>query len=187
MHQKKSFIGIKTMIDVDKSVYFLYIFFIIGIWLIIVVLSSSITCFKIVLIPDKEVQYLYERLQTEDHMNEIDALNTIIELENYYTGVKNGLIGEPSEMIDKAWHAHILNTPMYFSFCNLTFGYYLHHIPNWTRADEDGETQRIVSSLDFHVSMFKKLQNLGLQSLNETVWTYKTITLNNDVQIKTEL
>jgi len=62
-------------------------------------------------------------------MNREDALNSIIELENYYTGLKNKLQGSPSEMVDKAWHAHILNTPMYFDFSETKFGKYLHHSP----------------------------------------------------------
>ena len=156
--------------------------------LIVVLFSSSIDCFDIVKIPDDDVQYLYERLQTTEHMSEIDALNTIIELENYYTAAKNGLTGEPSEMIDKAWHAHILNTPMYFNFCQSTFGSYLHHSPYWTRASEDEETQAIVSSPDFQIPMFRKLKELGIEDLNETIWTSSSaVTLNNAVQTKTEL
>ncbi|CAF3802506.1 unnamed protein product [Rotaria sordida] len=120
-------------------------------------------------------------------MSDTDALNTIIELENYYTGVKNDLIGEPSEMVDKAWHAHILNTPMYFNFCESNFGYYLHHIPYWTGGSEDQETQAIVSSLEFQIPMYTKLKNLGLQHLNETVWTYKSIELNYNIKQKDEL
>ncbi|CAF1575811.1 unnamed protein product [Rotaria sp. Silwood1] len=120
-------------------------------------------------------------------MSDTDALNTIIELENYYTGVKNGLIGEPSEMVDKAWHAHILNTPMYFSFCESIFGYYLHHIPYWTAGSEDQQTQAIVSSLDFKIPMYMKLKNLGIRHLNETIWTYKTSELNNNIKKNVEL
>ena len=139
------------------------------------------------MIPDKDVQYLYERLQTTERMSETDALNTIIELENYYTGVTNGLTGEPSEMVDKAWHAHILNTPMYFNFCQSMFGYYLHHIPYWAAASEDQQIRAIVSSLDFQIPIYMKLKNLGVPDLNETVWTYKTTELNNNIEKQDEL
>ena len=120
-------------------------------------------------------------------MSKTDALNTIIELENYYTAVRNGLTGEPSEMIDKAWHAHILNTPMYFDFCDLNFGHYLHHMPYWTAASEDQETREIVSSADFQIPMHTKLKNLGVQNLNETIWTYTTDVLDIDTGKKNEL
>ncbi|CAF3997716.1 unnamed protein product, partial [Adineta steineri] len=62
-------------------------------------------CNDIVRIPDEDIQYLNERLQLKEYMNEEDALNTIAELENFYTAIKLGIKGEPSEMIDKAWHA----------------------------------------------------------------------------------
>ncbi|CAF1429507.1 unnamed protein product [Adineta ricciae] len=160
----------------------------IELWLITIILSSSITCFEIVTIPDGDIQYLYERLRTTEHMTDTDALNTIIELENYYTAAKNGLTGEPSEIIDTAWHAHILNTPMYFSFCQSTFGSYLHHSPYWMRASEAEETQVIVSSLEFQIPMFTKLKELGIVDLNETIWTSTAAVIFNEaVQTKTEL
>jgi hypothetical protein len=34
----------------------------------------------------------------------------------------------PSAMADKAWHAHILNTPMYMEFTKAEFDHYAHHI-----------------------------------------------------------
>ncbi len=152
-----------------------------------VLLPYPILCYKAIMIPDNNIQYLYERLQTAEHMSETDALNTIVELENYYTGVKNGLTGEPSEMVDKAWHAHILNTLVYFNFCQSSFGYYLHHVPYWTAGSEDEETQAMVSSLDFQIPMYTKLKNLGVSDLNETIWTYKTIESNNNIKEKNEL
>lgn len=160
-----AFTGIKFLLYYMKIPIFVAI---VEIWFLVVLLPYSILCYETIVIPDKDVQYLYERLQTAEHMSETDALNTILELENYYTGAKNDLIGEPSEMIDKAWHAHILNTPMYCSFCESTFGYYLHHTPYWTRGNDDEITQAIVSSPDFQVPMYTKLKNLGVANLNET-------------------
>ena len=127
------------------------------------------TCYDIVTIPDEDIRYLNERLQTKDAMNEEDALNTIAELENFYTAVKNGINGEPSEMIDKAWHAHILNTPMYFKFSQLMFGKYLHHLPFWSGNMAD----RNVVADSLHVFVYERLQRLGIHDMNETVWIYR--------------
>lgn len=158
-----------------------------GICFLSILLRYSVLCYETIIIPDKDIQYLYERLQTVEHMSETDALNTILELENYYTGAKNGLLGEPSEMVDKAWHEHILNTAMYFNFCESNFGYYLHHTPYWTGGNDDETMQTIVSSPDFQTSMYTKLKNLGIANLNETVWIYKTNELNNNIIEKDEL
>lgn len=35
----------------------------------------------------------------------------------------------PNDMIDKYWHAHILDTIAYSRDCEKLFGYYLHHYP----------------------------------------------------------
>ncbi|CAF1462748.1 unnamed protein product [Didymodactylos carnosus] len=83
--------------------------------------------------------------------------------------MKNGLVGSPSEMVDKAWHAHILNTRMYFKFSEAMFGTYLHHVPFWS---DNIEEQMAYS--DSEVPMYVKLKELGIQDLNETVWTYIT-------------
>lgn len=36
---------------------------------------------------------------------------------------------KPSALADAAWHAHILDTCEYTTFCKDTFGRYLHHTP----------------------------------------------------------
>jgi len=128
----------------------------------------STLCFNIVTLPDNDLMYLNERLQLHEHMSQEDAVNSIIELENFYTGLRNNLNGSPSEMIDKAWHAHILNTQMYFHFSESVFGRYLHHIPFWSGNRE--ETEKIADDL----SMFEKLKAFGITNMNETVWTYRS-------------
>jgi len=89
-------------------------------------------------------------------MHAEDALNSIAELENYYTGIKNGIKGEPSEMIDKAWHAHILNTPMYFKFSDDIFGKYLHHKPGFgsTEAERKVFKNQYQQTLDAYTKLF---------------------------------
>ncbi|CAF1474125.1 unnamed protein product [Rotaria sordida] len=121
--------------------------------------------------------YLNERLQLHEHMNKEDALNSIIELENFYTGLKSKLRGSPSEMVDKAWHAHILNTPMYFRFSETMFGKYLHHLPFWS-----GNREQAAELVD-DIPMFEKLKALGIENMNETVWTYRSEKkMANDLQ-----
>ncbi|CAF3817360.1 unnamed protein product [Rotaria sp. Silwood1] len=88
-------------------------------------------------------------------MSPEDALNSILELENYYTGLKNNINGSPSEMIDKAWHAHILHTKMYFRFSQAAFGKYLHHIPFWSGNRE------WAAQLDNSIPMFERLNALA--------------------------
>lgn len=103
-------------------------------------------------------QYIFERLVT-DGMSSIDASNAIVELENFYTAVKFGSEGSPSAFVDQAWHAHILNTPMYFEFTEKVFGKYIHHAPYWS-----GNKEKESSSAYFD------LIGLGLKNLNTTIW-----------------
>ena len=35
----------------------------------------------------------------------------------------------PSVAVDKVWHAHILHTELYYSFCQNLVGHYVHHNP----------------------------------------------------------
>lgn len=126
-------------------------------------------CYDVISIPDEDIRYLNERLQMKEQMSAEDALNTIAELENFYTAVKIGIRGEPSEMIDKAWHAHILNTPMYLKFCKTSFGRYLHHLPFWSGNMLSIEAVFVSSPK----SIYKSLEQLGIQSINETVWTFR--------------
>ena len=111
-------------------------------------------------------------------MNREDALNAIIELENYYTGLKYNLHGSPSEMVDEAWHAHILHTQMYFRFSNAVFGSYLHHLPFWSGNRE------LAKRTPDDLTMHQKLKQLGIQDINETVWTYRSKQIKTDSMVK---
>ncbi|CAF1357035.1 unnamed protein product [Adineta steineri] len=110
-------------------------------------------------------------------MSPEDALNSILELENYYTGLKNNINGSPSEMVDKAWHAHILNTKMYFRFSEAAFGRYFHHVPFWSGNME------MEAQFDNSMSMFERLNALGVENMNETVWMYQSKKMTNDCSL----
>lgn len=44
----------------------------------------------------------------------------------------------PSKIVDKVWHAHILDTHAYAKDCEQVFGSFVHHFPYMgTRGDED--------------------------------------------------
>jgi hypothetical protein len=126
-------------------------------------------CDHVIHIPDEDIQYLNERLQMKEYMSAEDALNTIAELENFYTAIKLGIKGEPSQMIDKAWHAHILNTPMYFKFSEMTFSKYLHHIPFWSGNIQSVDANPVSSA----TSIYERLEQRGIQYMNKTVWTFR--------------
>jgi hypothetical protein len=122
---------------------------------------------------DVEVRYLTERLRDKEYMSEPDIEHTIVELEHFYTILANneGLF-EPSEMVDKAWHHHILNTRMYGDFSRLNFGMdILHHMPYWSgnteeveeMASSDGEFDAM-ATYNALVSMY------GSENVNKTVW-----------------
>lgn len=131
--------------------------------------AVCVSCDDVVHIPDENIKYLNERLQTKEYMTAEDALNTIAELENFYTAIKVGIKGEPSEMIDKAWHAHILNSPMYSKFSEMNFGKYLHHIPFWS-----GNIHSVkVNPVPPAISIYERLEQRGIQYMNKTVWTFR--------------
>ena len=43
--------------------------------------------------------------------------------------------GPPSEIIDEAWHAFILHTRDYITYCFAHFGHLIHHVPNLDLCD----------------------------------------------------
>lgn len=53
-------------------------------------------------------------------------------LRSYFHLCLNGqrqLLAMPSQAVDVAWHAFILDTRAYTQFCHKTLGHYLHHVP----------------------------------------------------------
>jgi len=116
-------------------------------------------------IPSNDHQYILERLVAEG-MSSIDASHAIIELENFYTAVKLNGEGSPSGAVDLAWHAHILNTPMYFQFTDKVFGKYIHHAPFWSGNKEKHNS-----------NAYLDLIQLGFKNLNKTIWFGESVQL----------
>ncbi|CAF1457758.1 unnamed protein product [Adineta steineri] len=123
---------------------------------------------------DIEVRYLTERLKKHEHMCDYDAKNTITELEHYYTVLKNkdGAY-EPSAMVDRAWHHHILHTKMYNMFSRQHFGMeLLHHVPFWSGNEKEnvGKSSNGKKEFDFIDTYETVVSIFGSQNVNETVW-----------------
>lgn len=55
----------------------------------------------------------------------------------------SGLVSMPSQAVDEAWHAFILSTKAYASFCQRAFGRFLHHHPAETMTSPTQATQGI--------------------------------------------
>ena len=54
-----------------------------------------------------------------------------------------GVVSMPSQAVDEAWHAFILSTKAYQSFCQRAFGKFLHHHPAETMTTPTQATQGI--------------------------------------------
>lgn len=126
-----------------------------------------------VTLSDIELQYLNDRLSTKEYMCDYDVKNTIIELQHFYTVIKNndGMF-QPSAMVDKAWHHHILNTRMYRTFSRQNFGLeILHHVPFWNSNEEE------VAEYSNEIEQFTPMDTyntivsiFGEENVNKTVW-----------------
>ncbi|UJR17066.1 hypothetical protein I4U23_003963 [Adineta vaga] len=117
--------------------------------------------FEPVVIPARDTEYIVERLEKHEHMSREEALDCVAELAHYYAALKQGKNGSPSAMIDKAWHAHILNTPMYMEFSKDAFGRYVHHVPFWSGHPSDGNEDDIYEYL---------VNQLGVDHVNAVMW-----------------
>ena len=121
-----------------------------------------------------EIAYLSERLQTKEQMSLDDAVNTVIELENFYTLLKidGDRMYSPSLMVDKAWHQHILHTKMYHAFSRRHFNIEcLHHLPFWSGNAE--EVDGLLSDPEESGSTFtysSLVAIFGADHVNQTVW-----------------
>jgi hypothetical protein len=49
----------------------------------------------------------------------------------------------PSQLVDDAWHAFILDTPRYARFCHSAFGRFLHHRPDTSGKPHDATHRRV--------------------------------------------
>ena len=103
-----------------------------------------------------------------------DSLNTITELEHFYTFRKNHKddFHAPSSMVDKAWHQHILHTSMWRNFSRQHFDVdRLYHRPFWSGNKED--VKKEITNFDEYgpSTTDKALVSLfGSSSVNATVW-----------------
>lgn len=78
------------------------------------------------------LDFCRERTTYYFNENDVKFLVAEEELKKYFGLMKrtNKPLAIPSKMVDDIWHAFILFTPQYVSFCNNEFGEYIHHQPN---------------------------------------------------------
>lgn len=132
--------------------------------------------FEIVLLPEDDMGYINERLQMKERMSLDDAINTIIELEHFYTLLKNHekKTHRPSFMVDSAWHHHILFTEMYGNFSRKFFGMdILTHLPFWSgNIHELVDAEKQNPGQNGPRATYRLLVKLfGKENVNETVWS----------------
>lgn len=53
----------------------------------------------------------------------------------------------PSQLIDRVWHCHLLDTQKYMKDCQLLFGSYIHHFPFYGLRGADDQQQMYTSFL----------------------------------------
>ncbi|CAF3385249.1 unnamed protein product, partial [Rotaria sp. Silwood2] len=123
--------------------------------------ETAMASFDTVIIPSRDTQYIIERLEEHEHLTHAEALNCVVELAHYYTAIKHGKNGSPSKMVDKAWHAHILNTQMYMEFTKAELGRFVHHVPYWSGHQSDGTEDDIYEYL---------ITQLGAEHVNAAIW-----------------
>ncbi|MEM7078744.1 MAG: hypothetical protein AAF513_08960 [Pseudomonadota bacterium] len=73
----------------------------------------------------------YGHLSEADVERVLDGLRTYIVL---CLGAGKRTLAMPSQAVDVAWHAFILNTGAYAQFCDQALGRFLHHIPSEAMA-----------------------------------------------------
>ncbi len=73
----------------------------------------------------------------------------------------------PSYDIDEVWHAHILHTEDYYTFCKEVFGDFLHHHPHHGKNNSITD-QEIAEG-------FKKTQELYYTEFGEYIYAVKPI------------
>lgn len=117
--------------------------------------------FEMVTIPSRDIEYIIDRLMNHEKLTNEEAVKCVQELIHFYTAIKNGKRGSPSDMVDKAWHAHILNTPMYMEFTQATFGRFVHHVPYWSGYQSDGTEDDIYEYL---------VNELGATHVDAAIW-----------------
>lgn len=74
-----------------------------------------------------KVQARHPQLSAEDLQGVARALRAYFRIHLQHP---QAFLGMPSVVVDDLWHALILDTRAYQSFCDQAFGHFLHHIPN---------------------------------------------------------
>jgi hypothetical protein len=86
-----------------------------------------------------------------------------------------GLVFQPSPFVDQCWHAHILCTKEYHTFCKRVFGHYLHHTPgNGTSGFDLGNYRNTLVA--YH-------QRFGLKLYDCYDWQDRDLLLPTDRQM----
>jgi len=71
--------------------------------------------------------------ETYPHLTSSQVQQVLEGLKDYFFCVLmargQGMLSMPSQAVDEAWHAFILSTKAYESFCQRAFGKFLHHHP----------------------------------------------------------
>lgn len=60
----------------------------------------------------------------------------------------------PSKIVDKFWHAHILDTQAYSEDCARAFGYFLHHYPYFGMQGEQ-DAKELVNAYDETLALYE--------------------------------
>jgi len=72
----------------------------------------------------------------------------------------------PNKLIDKFWHAHILDTQKYMDDCQTLFGEYLHHFPYLGMRGED-DARLLADSFETTLSLFSHEFGVGLAATGD--------------------
>lgn len=75
----------------------------------------------------RRVHNKYPHLTSSQLEQVLDGLRDYFKL--YHLGQHRGMLSMPSQAVDEAWHAFILSTKAYATFCQRAFGKFLHHHP----------------------------------------------------------
>ena len=66
-------------------------------------------------------------------------------------------LGMPSRLVDEAWHAFILDSVAYMTFCRAAYGVYLHHFPEGAGAGGGNELADTVWAWDRSTSVYESI------------------------------
>jgi hypothetical protein len=106
------------------------------------------------------------RLMTR-HGHGRDRAQSMLRAANQFLVVmdETGLALNPPYLVDVAWHEAILDTKGYASFCDCTFGRFLHHVPPVEPAQEGTPEKRAKGVL-----ATIKVAGRYFRDLEPTIW-----------------